>query len=201
MPYSYPATTLEIYDKTLDGLALFATIDSGTIPTTAGIFAPGGKVLDLSTGVTYTNTGTTAVPTFLASTTALTATVALTAANLIAMYATPVAVIPAVSGRAIVVDSVSLVITRTSTAFTGGGAVQVQYAATAHAAGTAVSATIASTVVTGAAGTTYTARIPADLSDVASASIAGVGLYISNDTAAFAAGTGTASLVVRYHLV
>lgn len=168
-------------------------------PTTASKFALGATVTDRTTGYQYTNRGTVAVPVWELGT--LSKTVALTAANIIAMYAAPVEIIPAVPGKAIVIDSMELDITRTSTAFTGGGVVAVQYAATANGAGTATTATIAATVVTGAAGRTITARIPVVLSDIATASITGIGLYISNQTAAFAAGTGTANVKVKYHLV
>lgn len=168
-------------------------------PTTASKFAVGAKVTDKVTGYTYTNSGTVAVPVWEIG--SISKTVALTAANLIAMYATPVEIVPAVAGKAIIVDSVDFDITRTSTAFTGGGAVAVQYNSTANGAGTATTATIAATVVTGAAGRTITARIPVVQSDIATASITSIGLYISNATGAFAAGTGTANVKVTYHLV
>ncbi len=168
-------------------------------PTTASKFAKGAIVTDKTTGYVYRNVGTTAVPVWETGT--IYTTVALTAAQLIAMYAAPVEVLPAVPGKAIIVDSVDFDITRTSTAFTGGGVVAVQYAATANGAGTATTATIAATVVTGAAGRTITARIPVVQSDIATASITGIGLYISNATAAFAAGTGTATVKIGYHLV
>ena len=199
MPKSLAGTTVLTYDETQAGLALEATFTGGTPPTTASTFAVGCILTDLSSGLEYVNSGTSAAPVWDAK--VLSKTVSLTAANLIAMYAAPVEVVAAVPGKAIVVDSVDFVITRTSTAFTGGGVVAVQYDATANGAGTATHATIAATVVTGAAGTTYTARIPVVLSDVASASIAGIGLYISNATAAFAAGTGTATLKIKYHLI
>lgn len=132
----------------------------------------------------------------------VTVEVPLTAANIIAMYATPVLVVPAIPEKAIVVDSVEFVMTRTSTQFTSGGVVSVQYNSTANGAGTSVQAsTIAASVVTGAAGTTYSTRPPATLSDVATASIKGIGLYISNATAAFATGTGTAVVRVTYRTV
>lgn len=62
MGYSIAGTTLTVHIKTVDGLALFCTIASGTIPTTAGLFAPGCKVIDLSTSIMYRNTGTSASP-------------------------------------------------------------------------------------------------------------------------------------------
>jgi len=183
------------------GLAVIAEC-TGTPPTTANVFQVGCSITRTDAGVgdtvVFTNIGTAAAPVWGSS--QLEETVNLTAAQLIAMYATPVAVVAPVAGKAIFVDSVDFVMTRTSTAFTGGGVVAVQYDSTANGAGTATTATIAATVVTGAAGTTYTYRIPVVQSDIASASIANIGLYISNQTAAFAAGTGTAVLKVRYHL-
>lgn len=121
-------------------------------------------------------------------------TVSLSAANLIAMYGAPVQLLAAPgAGKSIVVSKVLFTITRTSTAFTGGGAAIVQYGATVNGGGTqALDSTLASTVITGAAGTTESVRNGAIISDLASTSIQNAGLYISNATAAFAAGTGTA---------
>lgn len=128
--------------------------------------------------------------------------VPVTAAEIIAMYTTPKLLVPAVSNKAIVVDSVEFIMTRTATQFTGGGAVSVQYSATANGAGTlACSSTLASTVITGTAGTTYSFRHTASISDTASATLSGIGLYLSNATAVFATGTGTAVVRVTYRTV
>lgn len=130
------------------------------------------------------------------------AEVQLSAADIIAMYTTPVLVVPAVPNKAIVVDSVEFIMRGTATQFTGGGVVSVQYNSTANGAGTSVQAsTFAASVVTGATATTYSTRPPATLSAVATASINGIGLYISNATAVFATGTGTATVRVTYRLV
>lgn len=172
---------------------------SESIPTTASKFALGCEITNRNTGYVYHNRGTVASPVWELG--VMSKTVSLSAADIIAMYATPVAIVPAVPGKAIILDSMEFDITRTSTAFTGGGVVAVQYNSTANGAGTATTATIAATVVTGAAGRTITARIPVVQSDIATASITGIGLYISNATAAFAAGTGTATVKVKYHLV
>lgn len=127
--------------------------------------------------------------------------VEVTAAQLLAMYATPLEIVPAVTGKAIIVDNVEFDMTRTATAFTGGGVVALQYKNTANGAGTPVHATIAATVLTGAAGRVVSHRIPVVLSDVAAADIVGAGLFLSNASQAFAAGTGTLRLIVHYHLV
>lgn len=127
-------------------------------------------------------------------------TVSLTAANLIAMYGAPVAIIAAPgSGKSILVTKLAFTITRTSTAFANGGNVIFQYDSTTHGGGTqALDSTVASTVITGSAGTTVTARNGAVISDLASTSIQNKGLYISNASGAFDTGTGTATADVWY---
>lgn len=191
---------MDLGTQTEGGLYTFGTISSGTIPTTANLFAPNCKIIDLSTGYAYTNGGTAAAPVWAIAGN-LVATVSLAAADLFGMYAAPVVIVPAVLGKAIIVDAFELVMTRTSTAFANGGVVGLQYDSTVHGAGTLVGANFASTVVTGATGTTYSARIPVVQSDIASASISGKGLYLSNATGAFDTGTGSAVVTVRYHLV
>lgn len=200
MPKSISGTSVLVYDETPGGLCLQGTITNGVPPTTASLFAIGCSITDMSTGIIWKNTGTVAAPIWQQVETN-SVQVSLTAAQIIAMYANPVAIVPAVDGKAIIVDSVDFDITRTSTQFTSGGVVGVQYDSTANGAGTLTTANIAASVVTGTAGRTVTARIPVVQSDIASANIIGKGLYISNQTAAFATGTGTAVVTVRYHLV
>jgi hypothetical protein len=211
MPKTDPALAgATIYEEDSNGL--ITQLDSaGTLFTTASKFAVGCKLTDTTTGKEYINQGTVAVPSWNSITevnnaeipvlTQQVVQVPLTAAQINGMYAAPVVVVPAVAGKSIVVDSVEFDITRTSTQFANGGNVAVQYADTVHGAGTGVHAVIANTVVNGAAGRTITTKIPAALTDVASASIVGIGLYISNASGAFDTGTGTAVVTVRYHLV
>lgn len=127
--------------------------------------------------------------------------VSLTAAQIKALYTTSVEVIPAVAGKAIILDSFVFDLTGTATKFTGGGVVNLQYDSTANGAGTTLHADIAAAVVTGATGRVITQRIPKDLSATAVADIVGKGVYIGAQTAVFAAGTGTAICKVSYHLV
>lgn len=118
-------------------------------------------------------------------------TVSLSAAEMIAMYTTPKVLIAAPgAGKSIVVQKVAITTTRTATAFTGGGAAIVQYAATANGAGTQA----------GAAGTTVSFRNGAVVSDAASTVTQNVGLYVSNQTGVFAAGTGTATVDIWYYV-
>lgn len=124
----------------------------------------------------------------------------ISAANLTGMYATPVQIVPTPgAGKTITVTRAALRITRSPTAYTGGGAVILQYDSTANGAGTnSLDSTIAATVVTGAAATSDTFRNGAVISD--NASIANKGLFLSNATAAFATGTGTGTLDLWYRV-
>lgn len=123
------------------------------------------------------------------------AEVSLSAANLIAMNATPVALIPAQgASRVIVPHCITLQIVRTATAFTGGGAVEFRYT---NGSGAKVSADMASSLITGAAGTAYdsVSGVTPELTVVPNAA-----LVITNATAAFATGTGTAKVRIAYSL-
>lgn len=123
------------------------------------------------------------------------AEISLSAANIIAMNTTPVTLISSPgSGRVILVHSITLQIIRTATAFTGGGAVEFRYN---NGSGAKVSADMSSSLITGAAGTAYAsvAGVTAELTVVPA-----VPLVITNATAAFAAGTGTAKVRVAYSI-
>jgi hypothetical protein len=126
-----------------------------------------------------------------------TAHVNLTAAQIIAMGTTPVSLIAAPgTGKAIIVDNITVKMTRTATAFTGGGAVEFRYT---DASGAKVTDDVAAALVTtGGAGTAFAnvRGIEASVTPVANAAI-----VITNATAAFAAGTGTAVVSIAYHVV
>lgn len=122
----------------------------------------------------------------------------ITAANLIAMNGTPVAVVGAPgAGKAIVVDSVLFEMTTTSTQFTGGGAVSLVY----HGGSVAVHAgSVPASTVTTTAGTTNTLLGPAVATN-GTVVPANTGVDITNATAVFAAGTGTAKVQIKYRIV
>lgn len=127
------------------------------------------------------------------------ASVSLAAADIIGMNGTPVQILAAPgSGKAIVVESIVFEMIRSSTAFTGGGAVSFQY----HTTTTSVphAGSIQASVVTGAAGTVLVALGP----NVGSNGLvvpANEGIDITNATAAFAAGTGTAKVFIKYRVI
>lgn len=122
--------------------------------------------------------------------------VSLAAADIIAMRTTPVSLIPAPgSGKIVVIDHVTMKMVRTSTAFTGGGAVEFRYT---DGSGAKVSADVSATLVTGAAGTAYSAvrGVTTELTPVANAAV-----VITNATGVFAAGTGTGQVSIAYRVV
>jgi hypothetical protein len=126
--------------------------------------------------------------------------VSLTAAQLIAMNGTPVTIIPAPSaGKAIVVREVAFEMIPGSVAFTGGGAVSLVY----HGTSTPVHAgSVPASVVTvaGASPTTTTVLGTATAANGTTAP-AGTGVDITNATAAFAAGNGTAKVHIWYNII
>lgn len=125
------------------------------------------------------------------------ATVSLSAADLIGMSVAPVELVAAPGeGKALVFLGLVANVTRTETGFTGGGAVSAKYAG-----GADVMATIAASVITGAAGQTISRRIPADLSDLDIAAVENKALVLTNADAPFAEGTGTAEVTVLYATV
>lgn len=188
------------------GIALFGDVlfvtgsgapTSGTTGTYNGRAGTNSRYFDTTGNVEYTNVGTKASPLWeAAGQPGL--TVALTAAQIIAMEATPVSVIAAPgAGLAIVVDSILFEMTTTSTQFTGGGAVSFVY----HGGSVAVHAgSIPATVVTTTAGTSYTVLGPAVATNGTTVP-ANTGVDITNATAPFAAGTGTAKVRIRYHII
>ena len=120
------------------------------------------------------------------------ASIVLTAAQVLAAYATPQLLVPAPgTGRGLVVTSAN-VVTEVSTAFAGGGIAIVQYGNTVHGAGTnALSATIPAAEITAATSQLYSMSGYTATTVTATSAISGFGLYFSNATGAFTGGAGS----------
>src|SRR5690348_2102456 len=100
-PTTFPTpltATCTLYQGDDAGLAILAEC-TGTPPTTANIFQVGCRMIKTDAGsgdtITFENTGTAASPVWTAASGTFEETVSLSAANLIAMYAAPVAIVPA----------------------------------------------------------------------------------------------------------
>jgi len=149
-------TTIEsgagyVYEKDQAGMITRAM--GPTVPANGSAgYAKGCEFVesDVVDHVTYINRGTEKSCAFMTDT--IRKTVSLTAAQIKAMYttATNVVLVPGVTGKVIVVESILLKMVRTSTAFTGGGAVEFRYT---DNSGAKVTADISATMITGEAGT------------------------------------------------
>lgn len=126
------------------------------------------------------------------------AQVTLTAANIIAMNATPVQILAAPgAGKVIVVDKIFFQMKPTATQFTSGGVVTVVYD------GTAVNPTTGSIAAANinSASAKYFLFPPYVAASLDLSTVANLGLKITNATAAFATGTGTAIVTIWYQTI
>jgi hypothetical protein len=139
----------------------------------------------------------------LAPDVAATATVALTAAQVNGMYATPVQLLPAPgAGKLIIIDSILWDIAFVSAQYAAGGAIAAQYGNTVHGAGPAASGTLAAATLNGVAASGYLSNAgSAGLLNVAASASLNTAIYLSNATAAFTTGDSTVNLYVKYRIV
>ncbi len=176
-------------------VGLSVQIPVGQTANSMQVEQPDGTVVQAFDG-----SGNLSVLSGVASLTWQQALVTLTAAQLIAMYATPVQILPApAAGKAIIVEQVIFEMNSTATQFTGGGIVGFQYDSAAnHLGGTVVHAgSIPAAVVTAVAGQSLTGLWAASGTNGLTMPTA-KGIFISNQTAAFATGTGTAKVWISY---
>ena len=134
---------------------------------------------------------------------AATATVALTAAQIKALYDTPVQLIAAPgSGNLIIIDSILWDIAYSTAQYTGGGVLAAQYGNTVHGAGAVASGTLAAASLNGVAASGFLSMggISGSLNVAASSSL-NTAVYLSNQTADFATGSSTATLYIRYRIL
>ncbi len=123
----------------------------------------------------------------------------LTSANIQAMYAVPVEILPAAPANTMYVIHRFMWETVFVVAQANGGNVGLQYGTTQHLGGTAATATFANTVVNAAESTAIT--VAGALAATARTSLVATSVTISNDGAAFDTGTSTAKYTVWYSIV
>lgn len=129
-----------------------------------------------------------------------TTTVVLTNAQILALHATPVELLPPPDANSFyLVTEAVLVNLNTGVAYTGGGTIEIGYGTTV--ATEAMTGVVAATFLTGPTATAITslagAQITAPTSTNSSTYLAQP-IYINNASAAFAAGTGTLQVTLSY---
>lgn len=181
------------------GLALVSGAGAptnGAAGTLFGKIAIGGAYFDTVTGVTWINVGTKAIPVY--SPNGGFVPFAVTSANILAMFTTPVNLIAAPpAGYAVIVNGVMFQMTRTATAYANGGVVNLVYtggAVVPH------SGSVPAAVITGGAGVVLNNNGPVSAANGIVVPTA-TGVDITNATAPFITGTGTMKVYIDYAVV
>ena len=169
-----------------------ATISNAGVLTIGAGAVTGSKIAN--NAVDYAN---------LALDVGATATIALTAAQIKALYDTPVLLVAAPgAGKLVIIDSILWDIAYGTTQFTAGGVLAAQYGNTVHGAGPVASGTLAAASLNAVAANGFLSNggIAGGLSVTKTASL-NTAVYLSNQTADFATGDSTANLYIRYRIV
>lgn len=134
---------------------------------------------------------------------AATATVSLTAAQILGMYAAPVELIAAPgNGNLILIDSILWDIAYDSAQYAAGGAIQAQYGATVNGAGPAASGSLAAATLNAVAANDFLSNAgSAGILNVSRTASLNTAVYLSNATAAFTTGNSPATLYIKYRIV
>ena len=196
---SDPTAGISLTDER--GLAMEAksALAGALPPTTAGLYAKGCRYVDTSqtSGISpvYVNAGTEASPSWSAGSVQK-SVVTLSSAQILALNATPVALVAAPgSGLTTVVERIVVSFT-VGTQYANGGVLEFRYT---NASGAKVTgADLAAAVITGASSsvTILGGNSSANVTAVSNAAI-----VVDNATAPFITGTGTAVVTVFYSIV
>ena len=126
-------------------------------------------------------------------------TVTLTAAQVNAMFTTPVELIPApAAGSFIVVQQAILINENGGTAWTAGGAITIGYSNANPGSPNALSGTIAATFLTTPVVKQILTLAGAQIATSAESAVDALGIFISNAAAVFATGTGVLKIRLLY---
>lgn len=129
-----------------------------------------------------------------------TAAVRVTSAQLLGMYATPVNIIPSPgTDKLIVVGRSTFVYLYGTVQYAAGGAIGLEFGNVTHGAGEPASTTLAAATFNGYAASNTFELTPDNTAVLANSS--GLGVYLSNATAAFTTGDGVLIANVNYQIV
>lgn len=125
----------------------------------------------------------------------------LTKVQIEALYTTPVQILPAIPGYAYIINFFGLQSIFNTTAFTAGGALYLTYGSHPHDPTTGATTNIPATVINAGASSYGTALNSMGAADIVTkVAMVGAGIYLTNDTAVFATGDGTAAYDIDYSL-
>jgi hypothetical protein len=128
-------------------------------------------------------------------------TTTITNAQLLALYDTPIQLVPAQgAGSFIVFDRCVISYHFLTAQTTAGGAVGVQYASTNHAGGIAASSTLAAATLNGFTGNALAELIPVGVAALDTA-LENIGLYLNTATQDFATGGGSLVVTTYYRVM
>jgi hypothetical protein len=213
--FTYDATTDAFVSVAANG-GLSNTLPSadifvGNVSNIATPVAMSGDVHISNTGATTIQAGAVSASKIAANAVdyaqialdvAASATVTLTAAQVLGMYATPVQLVAAPgAGKLILIDSILWDIAFVSAQYAAGGAVQAQYGATIHGAGPQASASLDAATLNGVSASGFLANGSGAATLNAPVTVENTAVFLSNATAAFTTGDSTVTLYVRYRVV
>lgn len=168
----------------------------GTVAVDAKWFAAGGTQAILNAATQYA--GVTIQDTSSPDTLAQSITVTLTNAQILAMFTTPVQLLPTTDSSSFYqITNATLVNANTGTAYTAGGAMTVGYGTTT-ATTQALSGTIAATFLTSPVVSQVITLAGATLASSTASTYTGKGIWITCATQNFATGTGTLLITLNY---
>lgn len=203
--FTYNSTTGSFIAASSAPGTLSNTLPSGDIfvgngaNVATGVAMSGDATMANTGALTIANGAITSAK--LAANTVQYARVALSNANFLGMYATPVSIIAATGANtAIVVNRMVLETVFGTTQSAAGGAVALQYGNAAHGAGPLATATISAATLNGDAASSLNEAASA-IADVALTAAVNTAVFISNQTGAFTTGDSTYFVHVWYSVV
>lgn len=189
-----PTWDQNVFDLELNSQGLVTQgqiLASGAPAAIAGQYIP-GAIMQGSDGLIYVNEGTTAAPVFAQNGSGV-LKISLTSAQILALHTTPITLIPAVAGKAIVVDSYVFTMNFFTSAYTGSNAVEYRYT---NGSGTKVANDTPSTVLDISSGSQQYSN-----TGVAAILTQNAPVVAVVPTANPAAGAGNATIAISYRLV
>ncbi len=126
--------------------------------------------------------------------------VPLSSANILAMYATPVQIVAAPSANVMIMPHSATITTTQGTQYAGGGVPVLQWGNTANGLGQSCCGSFSASMFSSASNKISNAPM-VPITAANSTVVNGLGIFISNQTAAFTTGTGVGVVYLKYRIL